>query len=124
MKPFVEMIRYLADNCPSLTAWAPWRAERIRIAIIDTGIDDNDDILIETALESGRIKACRGFVDDPDDHLDFHGHGTQVARLLLEMAPSAELYVAKVSNDRNIDAKDLNRVSEVGSQTYVNTWLS
>jgi subtilisin family serine protease len=118
IRPFVEMIRGLADSCPPFPAWAPWRTEKIRIAIIDTGIDNDDDILIETALECGRIKACRGFVNDPDDHKDFHGHGTHVTRLLLEMAPSAELYIAKVSDSRSINATDLNRISEVSFHTW------
>lgn len=116
LKPFVEMIGSLEDCCPPLPAWSPWRTKKIRIAIIDTGIDDGD-ILIETALESGRIRACQGFVNDPDDHKDIHGHGTHVARLVLEMAPSAELYIAKVSDDKTINATDLNRISEVSPHT-------
>jgi subtilisin family serine protease len=124
IKPFVEMIRGLADSCPPLPARTPWRTEKIRIAIIDTGIDDDDDILIETARECGRIKACRGFVNDPDNHKDFHGHGTHVARLLLEMAPSAELYIAKVSDKGSINATDLNRISEASSHTRAVMCLS
>jgi subtilisin family serine protease len=123
VRSFVEMIRGLADSCPPLPAWTTWRTEKIRIAIIDTGIDD-DDILIETALACGRIKACRCFVNDPEDHKDFHGHGTHVTRLLLEMAPSAELYIAKVSDNQSINVTDLNRIAEASSHTWGVMYLS
>ena len=71
--------------------------------------------MIETARECGRIKDCRGFVNDPSDYKDSYGHGTHVVRLLLDMAPSAELYIAKVSDGRNIHATDLNCIAEVSS---------
>lgn len=113
--PFVEKIRDLEYKCKPIPAWPPCRRERIRIAIIDTGID-NEDIHVEIARDVGRIKDCncRGFVKDADDYQDRHGHGTRVARLILQLAPSAELYIAKISNDKSIESKHLNRISEVG----------
>jgi len=114
IKPFVEMIRDLEENCKPSSDWTFWRQKKIRIAIIDTGIDEND-IIIETAMEEGRIKARRGFMNNMDDYKDCYGHGTHVARLLLELAPQAELYIAKVSNGKSINPPDLNRISEVSS---------
>jgi hypothetical protein len=114
VKPFVEMIRDLEESCNPSYYWAFWRQEKIRIAIIDSGIDDNDTI-IDTAIEERRIKACQGFMNGVDDYKDCYGHGTHVARLLLELAPQAELYIAKVSNGKSINPPDLNRISEVSS---------
>ncbi|RDW74910.1 hypothetical protein BP6252_06052 [Coleophoma cylindrospora] len=114
IRPFIQKVRDLEDSSPSLPSWAPWRADKIRIAIIDTGIDD-EDTLIETALENGRIKDCQGFVGDPGDHQDLQGHGTHVTRLILGMAPAAELYIAKISDSKSIAAADFTRISEASS---------
>jgi len=117
---FRKMIEELSDNL-TIPVWAPWRADKIRIAIIDTGIDDEDDNLIEFCRESGRIKDSCGFINDPnskpdtEDYKDVNGHGTHVARLILEMAPAAELYIAKVSNDTSIQPTDLHRITRVSS---------
>ncbi|CAM1505661.1 Fc.00g112980.m01.CDS01 [Cosmosporella sp. VM-42] len=88
-----------------------WRNEKVRIAILDTGIDD-EDILIETALQNGRIRDTRDFVSGSDVR-DSYGHGTHVTRLLLQIAPAAELYIAKISNSKHIHSKNLNRIPEV-----------
>lgn len=89
-----------------------WKSEKVRIAIIDTGIDTNDT-LIEACMEENKIKDCRGFLDDPNDITDEHGHGTHVTRLILELAPSAEVYVAKVSNSLKIASNKLGSISKV-----------
>ncbi|KAI1330204.1 hypothetical protein F5Y16DRAFT_31262 [Xylariaceae sp. FL0255] len=113
---FRKMIEELGDSS-TIPVWTPWRADKIRIAIIDTGIDDEDDNLIEFNRASGRIKDSCGFINDPNskpdtkDYRDVNGHGTHVARLILEMAPAAELYIAKVSNDTSIQHTDLHRIT-------------
>ncbi|OBT39280.1 hypothetical protein VE00_10597 [Pseudogymnoascus sp. WSF 3629] len=109
--PFVERIRDLEESCKPSSDWAPWRQEKIRVAIIDTGIDD-EDIIIDVATEDGRIKARRNFMNGTDDCKDYYGHGTHVARLLLTLAPQAELYIAKVSNGKSISPPDLYRIAE------------
>lgn len=107
------MIRSLPDTCAAPPPWETWRSKKIRIAIIDTGIDRENDILIETALESGSIKDCRDFTGNEEDCQDSHGHGTHIARLMLNMAPEAELYIAKVSDDKTLDVSALSRIAEV-----------
>lgn len=106
------MIRDLEESCKPSPDWAFWRQEKIRVAIIDTGIND-EDIIIDAATEDGRIKARRDFMDSTDDCKDYYGHGTHVARLLLTLAPQAELYIAKVSNGKSISPPDLFRIAEV-----------
>jgi subtilisin family serine protease len=110
-----------STNISAIPAWASWRAKKIRIAIIDTGVDDEDDNLIEAARQSGRVKDCCGFINDsssnPDynDYKDVNGHGTHVARLMLEVAPAAEIFIAKVSNETTIEKADLVRIARVSS---------
>ncbi|KAI0439844.1 hypothetical protein F4803DRAFT_553624 [Xylaria telfairii] len=85
---------------------------RIRIAILDTGIDQgNGDIrgLVDGINDSRKkqklprmdwnpIKGIKSFTGD--DGVDEFGHGTHVAGLVLQTAPDADLYIAKVSCDK------------------------
>ncbi|ETR96737.1 subtilisin-like protein, partial [Trichoderma reesei RUT C-30] len=88
------------------------RTRKIRIAIIDTGIDAENDITMQTALAYGSIKSCRGFAGNEEDFQDVHGHGTHIARLMLTVAPAAELYVAKIANEKTLDSSALSRIAE------------
>ncbi|KAK4077923.1 uncharacterized protein Triagg1_3617 [Trichoderma aggressivum f. europaeum] len=61
----------------------------IRVAILDTGIDED---------MSRRIKRKRDFVNGATNRTtDDFGHGTFMARLVMNCAPSAEIIVARVS---------------------------
>jgi hypothetical protein len=113
IRPFVEMIRSLPDTCAAPPPWQTWRTRKIRIAIIDTGIDAENDITMQTALAYGSIKSCRGFAGNEEDFQDVHGHGTHIARLMLTVAPAAELYVAKIANEKTLDSSALSRIAEV-----------
>ncbi|EGR44079.1 uncharacterized protein TRIREDRAFT_112638 [Trichoderma reesei QM6a] len=112
IRPFVEMIRSLPDTCAAPPPWQTWRTRKIRIAIIDTGIDAENDITMQTALAYGSIKSCRGFAGNEEDFQDVHGHGTHIARLMLTVAPAAELYVAKIANEKTLDSSALSRIAE------------
>ncbi|KAJ5738481.1 hypothetical protein N7493_001636 [Penicillium malachiteum] len=96
----------------------------VRIAILDTGIDSNhedfhkarprrftNDLQSEAADEEVpqkfRIKGRRNFCFDgaidvkekmiqEQDTNDCDGHGTQVAGIILRVAPNAELYIARI----------------------------
>lgn len=88
---------------------------KIKIAVIDSGAAKNDPV-IYGARRSNRIKDCQNFLSsDIHDWDDDFGHGTFVCRLLLEVAPEAEIFVAKVSRGRYIDSADLHLVAEVGA---------
>ncbi|PON23057.1 hypothetical protein TGAM01_v208062 [Trichoderma gamsii] len=80
-----------------------------------------NDTLVKTAIEENdRIMECCGFVSDreslPDslDYEDFDGHGTHVTRLILKAAPSAEIFIAKISNGRNIEPQRLDIIARRG----------
>lgn len=73
--------------------------EKIRIAVIDSGVE-KDDPVIKPDLRDGQIQECRNFSSqDPNQWDDKVGHGTMVTRLLMRVAPNAELYIAKVTSD-------------------------
>lgn len=128
-KTFMLNLERFANKIQNMTyastvpAFAHWRAAKIRIAILDTGIDVKEDTLLETALEENRIRECCGFVNDPDsdpdpaDYQDVNSHGTHVARLVLNAAPSAEILIGKISNDTAVGAQDLHRIARVGAIT-------
>ncbi len=89
--------------------------EPVKIAILDTGIDRNHPDFQHprsTPQKNGiispvkgeekqikRIKAYQNFCDDRkdvQDVTDIDGHGTHVAGIILQLAPTAELYIARV----------------------------
>ncbi|KAF8855673.1 hypothetical protein BDZ45DRAFT_727983 [Acephala macrosclerotiorum] len=91
------------------------RSEKIRIAVIDSGVSI-DDPIIRRARKDGKIRKCRNFSClDPNNWDDKLGHGTMVARLLMHVAPEAELFIAKVSSDKeqNIPKNKLYCIAKV-----------
>lgn len=84
--------------------------DKIRIAILDTGVDPTDNMIKGAA---SRIKERRSWIKSPELDKDNYGHGTHVTRLLLQMAPAAEIYIAKISDTKHVDPKDMSRISEV-----------
>lgn len=77
----------------------------VRIAILDTGID-KDNPFFRGVKRSRRtrdtpIKEAQSFVGGTAN--DTFGHGSNVAALILRMAPEADLYIAKISESRQID---------------------
>ncbi|ORY04778.1 peptidase S8/S53 domain-containing protein, partial [Clohesyomyces aquaticus] len=91
--------------------------KRLKIAVLDTGIDLNNPWVQQRA---GRIqcwpsnKACE----------DTDGHGTQVAYLLLRLAPHTHLRIAKVAKSqllRDADVDDIAKaILEFSSPDSVN----
>jgi hypothetical protein len=70
----------------------------------------------EQWLDNKLIIACRGFVGDPSDVQDIDGHGSHVARMLIENAPAAEFYIAKVSNRQRIPNSQLPQVADMNQE--------
>lgn len=68
----------------------------IRVAILDTGC--NRDIpFFQNPIISNRFKEWKDFAADSQTSVDSFGHGTFMARLLLQVAPIVDLYVARVA---------------------------
>ena len=90
-------------------------AKRVRVAIVDTGfyieeaqLDKDGDPFLSHPDVKSRVVDQRNFFSpndtdpDPDDFEDEHGHGTQVARLVLQFAPRAEVIIAKICKSRTL----------------------
>jgi hypothetical protein len=111
---FLRNIKALRQNSPPIGLAERLKGiqtpEKIRIAVLDTGIDLTD-MMIKPAMS--RIIDKRSWVGSPESYLDNYGHGTHVARLLLKMAPAAEIFVAKITDDKNIDPENMSRIAEV-----------
>lgn len=77
-----------------------------RIAVLDTGID----------LENAWISSNRGRIQCwPNDKAceDTDGHGTQVAYLLLRLAPHVQLRIAKISGSGFIEDVNIEEIAKV-----------
>lgn len=111
LKPFFQMISSLSR---SFDFTRPPEQEKIRIAILDSGMDETDP-KIRPAIKFGRINALKNknFVGKPEDLQDTHGHGTHVTRLLLEVAPAAEIYMGKICTGKMINDEFMPKIAEV-----------
>ncbi|OHF02880.1 hypothetical protein CORC01_01638 [Colletotrichum orchidophilum] len=87
-------------------------ARKIRIAILDTGINKSS-VGIDFDGIHMKVEWCTSFVGDPDETHDYDGHGTHCASLLRKAAPDAEIYVAKVFSRNEFDLKQAGKISEV-----------
>ncbi|KAL8733509.1 MAG: hypothetical protein Q9181_003571 [Wetmoreana brouardii] len=99
------------------------RSHRVRIAILDTGIDLSHPYFDSAPKSLGaanhgqhgprrdRVKECRSFVHGAPGDCDSHGHGTHCAALLLDLSPNADIYVARVTEQGrdNINPEAVNR---------------
>ncbi|KAJ3532756.1 hypothetical protein NM208_g8294 [Fusarium decemcellulare] len=83
--------------------------QNVRVAIVDTGlyIDGNDPVF--QGAES-RVKLKQSFVGASHNWIDINSHGTHVARLLLRYAPTAEVYVAKISDSRHLEETNVDQL--------------
>jgi subtilisin family serine protease len=77
------------------------RDKPVRIAVLDTGVDLAHRF-IQGAKKHNRIKLIESFVEGVKGTQDLHGHGTHIAALLLEIAPDAQLYIAKIAESGKI----------------------
>ncbi|KAL7943958.1 peptidase S8/S53 domain-containing protein [Trichoderma barbatum] len=95
--------------------------DSVCVAIIDTGFlnEEMDSDSEENHLEDSflahpdvrsRVRKKQNFFSptaaepDPNDYEDKHGHGTQVARLVLKFAPRATVIIAKISDSETLRA--------------------
>jgi subtilisin family serine protease len=114
------------------------------VAILDTGIDGYHPFLLEKPWGNDWGKRIKGYVSFKQDstnptnlitleegpwidwisekernqgaYLDFNGHGTSCASLILDVAPNADLYIARVSDDENRKDIGERHVVQVGGQ--------
>jgi Subtilase family len=82
------------------------KGKGVKIAILDTGIDLKNSWI---SSKAGRIHCW------PSEDLckDTDGHGTQVAHLILRLAPLVQLHIAKVSQSQLLQDADIKKIAEV-----------
>lgn len=123
-----RLINNIQQNTKKLFNDAPEDTRKVKIAVLDTGIDATHEYIKKNwkrpTLGAG---GCRlndaGYLDflttPPSTEIveDAFGHGTHVAGIILQLAPDAELYVARVfhsgSFDQNSEPGCARRVAEV-----------
>lgn len=79
--------------------------EDVKVAVVDTGIDYSHPDLEDKMWDD----IGYDFVDDNDDPMDEHGHGTHVAGIIATVAPEAELMALRVIEERGGDWIDVSR---------------
>ena len=77
------------------------RKTNVRVGILDTGINATHPEL-QQALKDNKFKSLRGFPETLDPLLDLHGRGTHAVSVLMRIAPSVELIIARVVDDAGI----------------------
>ncbi|RFU81010.1 minor extracellular protease epr [Trichoderma arundinaceum] len=95
---------------------------RIRIAILDTGIDFQHAGIMQ-AKEEGRMKEewCHSWVGDDVRDEDDELHGTNCAYLLHKAAPEAEIYVEKVFQHNSFKVYQAQNIAKA-IEHAVKTW--
>lgn len=81
------------------------RLEPVKIAILDCGFDPKNPLLImEDQQLDPRIKGAKSFVhgSESTNIQDEIGHGTHALGLLLQTAPCAEIYIAKIADQETL----------------------
>ena len=89
---------------------------RIRIALLDSGYDALDPSI---RGENNRIVGHCSFEPGASADQDENGHGTHILALLLQYAPLAEIYVARLGDLNDADETDsVAQVSRTGIRFF------
>ncbi|KAK8071439.1 subtilisin-like protein [Apiospora hydei] len=71
----------------------------VRVAVLDSGYDE-DSTFFQTPLRSRQVKGWKDFAGESADPVDENGHGTHTVALVMKLAPTADIYVARIARDR------------------------
>lgn len=101
----------------TLESVEPREPHRVRVAIIDTGIDMGHVDMLAAISNKQIVKVC-DWVDGQEGREDKNmrdssGHGTHVASIILDMAPNVDLYIARVSKGHMISHNQADNVATV-----------
>lgn len=113
-----ELFYECQDRCHGLREGAK-KATRIKIAVLDTGLqlpgalqenyEDQERINFQ---QSATFIPVTGGEDTHEWKVDCDGHGSRVGQIILQVAPTADLHVAKVFKTRD-DLADPNIATQV-----------
>ncbi|KAF6826078.1 subtilase [Colletotrichum musicola] len=104
----LDGVHDLVYECQELCGEAAMQAARVKVAVLDTGFQP-PEVLQENYEAESRINLQQSgtFVSSTkgdathDWNVDCDGHGTRVGQILLQVAPAADLHVAKVFRTRD-----------------------
>ena len=76
-------------------------APKIKIAILDTGIDESHPQVMEqwyhkVTNNEGRIRDFKDFVHEDVSPKDVSGHGTHIAGIILELSSNTHVYIGRI----------------------------
>jgi subtilisin family serine protease len=100
------------------------KINRIKVAILDTGIDWKDPYILGAR---DRITEYRNFVKDREDCSDKQnvdddfGHGTHATALLLKTSLNTDICVARVAKDGQLD--NPNNIADVSFRSQILEWV-
>lgn len=81
------------------------------MAILDTGINIQNPGIFAQADRIKDIRDWTGGAIYGEYGEDVSGHGTQIAGIILDLAPNVDIYIARVSKNGEIDDTKLFKVS-------------
>lgn len=91
----------------------------VKIAILDTGVDLTHPDMIARAEN---IKAKYNWINPKARHVhDRNGHGTFTTGLVLDYAPDAEVYIAKIAEDQPCSPETVANISGLPQGFAFNT---
>ena len=96
-------------------------AEPVRIAILDSGFNPENIFLIEDQrLSNPRVKEAQSFIHRIGlyDVRDEIGHGTHALGLLLKVALSAEIYVARIARRETLNSSTYDDIIKARLSLY------
>ena len=92
---------------------------KIKIAVLDTGYDAEADFFRSRDRKSRLTSSTnqwKDFVESSKRPVDFHGHGTRVLSLLMQLAPLADIYVARIASNSDDFPASGDRISKVSQR--------
>jgi len=90
-----QWFKSLREDVFPLLPKTPKQENRVKIAILDTGIDMTESFI---SMNRARI-TTQSFLLKDSKVEDTHGHGTHAAALLLRVARNADIFVARITED-------------------------
>jgi hypothetical protein len=95
---------------------SPFTGRPIRIAVLDTGLHIDDEDPLRFASERILDDLSRNYFraeSQLKNYVDTHGHGTHVVRILLTLAPDAEIVVVRITDGLSLERTMLQQVVDV-----------
>lgn len=90
----------------------------IRIAILDTGLNRELSAFKKKPGLLRRVRDWVDYVEGASECTDTHGHGTLMARLVMESAPGAEILVARIAKSTAELKNSLENIQKVSVQPF------